>query len=196
MLPVNKKEKMIYVIGDTQCRAFWAPHFECRYVGPRTAHQLHRHDYLVKAELDTIPLGSKMLFTFGELDCRIHIFDQYRVFYTPIGRAIKNTVNKYLDYISSLNILDCNILSVIPAAEDEGVYDVPFFGTVQERVIITTVFNSVLKIECRHRGFKFIDVFDQLIDKQGQRKAEFSNSEHLTSDYGKLVYKKYFNKEK
>jgi hypothetical protein len=150
---------------------------------------------MVQEELNSIPITSPVLFSFGEIDCRIHIFMQYKRYYTAVDQAIKNTVDRYLDYLASLYVHDMYVLNVVPTGKQENAAGYPYYGTQEDRTVITTVFNSVLKISCRDRGMNFINVYDQLINKHGERREDLiADATHLNEKYGQIVYDKYFKK--
>lgn len=134
---------MIHIIGDSHSLMFAEIH-ECliHHIGPVTMHRIgrdslnicnfgiHNHDFIV--------------FVFGEIDVRCHIGIQR----DRHLRSEEDIINTLIDnFIRS--ILDCStgnnqlmICSVVPPTDTYFNPDFPFYGTLQDRVLLTNKLNT------------------------------------------------------
>ena len=78
------KKKIITVIGDSHSLLFQNPLFKIKYIGPATAFKLGYKDSTTQSRkkiikiLNGISPSSTVLLVFGEIDCRLHIYNVHR----------------------------------------------------------------------------------------------------------------------
>ena len=119
-------------------------------------------------EFRSIPPKSKVLFCFGEIDCRFHILKQSIQRDVEVEVVVEETVNKYVNVLKEFQALEYEILvwNVIPPTNPAKTNpEYPHYGKYSERIKATMLFNNFLKKKCTDFKFNFIDIYDQLIEK-------------------------------
>ena len=181
---------MIHIIGDSH-----AARFEkiggviIHYVGPWTAHNLHRHDSQICAVVNKLPINSSFLFGFGEIDCRIHIFYQSKIKNILENVLVSNTVEQYLKYILKFN-LPFGVLAVPPQGLQENIYSYQHYATREQRQQITNEFNLALEKACKLYNIGFINIWKY--EKVTWPDEDFEVDKcHIKSDVIKLLAKGY-----
>jgi hypothetical protein len=127
-------------------------------------------------ELWPIPPKSKVLFCFGEIDCRFHIIKQAEIQAVSIESIATETANKYSQVLKELQELGYEILvwNVIPPTNPATQNpEYPHYGNYSQRIIATEAFNEQLKRDAEANNFMFIDIYNNLIDKDRKANMEF-----------------------
>ncbi|MBU2513334.1 SGNH/GDSL hydrolase family protein [bacterium] len=182
------------------------PFFKCYRLGPVLAYNLCEENtttqgreklFQLLAELDP---GSYLLFCFGEIDCRAHIYLQSQKQKRTTGDIVTEVVERYFLAIKEVQELGFNTLvwNVIPSAPsdiNERIH-VPsqylFHGTSRERNDITGQFNRSLTLLCQEYNIPFISIFDQLINREGTVRRDYYCDEiHLGQTAMPLVLKQF-----
>ena len=176
----------VYVLGDSHAGIFLKRKpFIVHWFGPATAYKLkspgsttrsnerlfHILKYIVKDR-------DKVLMLFGEIDCRVHIYNQYikRDKRVPMEELIDETVASYgvvLERMKERGI-DFYVASVPPAAREGNIFGVPNYPPPEVRCFINRVFNDRLSDSCEKRGYRFIDAYSRVVDSEGFIRTEFS----------------------
>ena len=111
------------------------------------------------------------ILVFGEIDCRIHIHNQYEKNKgkSTISELIDKTIANYGDVLNQLSQLSINfaVYSVPPAGRAQNTFGYPHYASREIRGMITREFNQKLKLLCRERGYKFLDVYSAVCDRNG-----------------------------
>lgn len=127
--------------------------------------------------------GDIVIFCFGEIDCRCHVFKHIKknVTYQEI---IDDIVCKYIDAIK-INIQNCGaklkeicIYNVVPAVQKHNTPEcksVPYLGSDEERKSYVLYFNKRLKEECDLNNWIFFDIYDKYVDKNGFLNKKYSD---------------------
>jgi len=186
---------MIYTIGDSHTWSFRDnPDYRVLHLGARTAHQIEQHDDIVMTRVQHIRDGCKMLWILGEIDCRIHILLKHHQTKKSVRNLIIETVNKYLMYISKFNgKYAIYVMNIVPPGIQPNIYDYPTYGTRAQLKKIYESYNAELKKQCEMLCIPFVDIYDQMIGKDGYRKPELvSDDIHLNNVISKMVFNKYF----
>jgi hypothetical protein len=134
--------------------------------------------------LDQLPRGSRVLFGFGEIDCRVHLLKQVEKQSEDIETVVKNCVERYIGAIAELK-RDFQIIiwGVIPSTTAKETTNVRFpqYGSCLERNKVTKIFNKHLENLAHKHGFLFVTVFDQLVHKNGlTNDAYYIDQVHLS----------------
>lgn len=186
---------VVYVIGDSHTGIFLKRKpFVVFWLGPATAHNLGMRrsttnsNKKLRAVLDSLVTPrDKVLMVFGEVDCRIHIYNQYvtnreRL---SIEDVIGVTVEKYGEVLREIEGrgLDLYVASVPPGGKEGNVFGVPNYPPPDMRRVINRIFNEELAAFCRLYGLKFIDVYSTVVDADGFIKPEYSYADgtHLNT---------------
>ena len=126
-----------------------------------------------------IPPKSVCICVFGEIDCRVHVQRQAEKQGISIERNIEQIIENYLHFLKYLvnNNLNIVVYAPIPSQPDNINIDsmFPRFGTQLERNKITKIFNQKLKEKCIANNYKFVSLFENLINEDFTTKQEFLN---------------------
>jgi hypothetical protein len=179
------------IVGDSHAAIFESTNYIKRVgpkmIGHRTAFKLADHDNEVRDALR----GSynRILFVFGEIDCRFHIAQKANEFGIHILKQIEATASKYVKYVARLRSDGYNIaiLSITPQSRD------PFGSKIsyEERVMITQSMNCSYERYCKYLKIPFFNIYYDLITVDGFRKPELIKDRiHLGYDAGKIFLSK------
>ncbi len=142
------------------------------HLGPRLMYTFGRKKLeLLNINNYGIQDGDIVVFCFGEIDCRCHIykFENYK-------QTIIELVSDYMDAIG------INVRQVAPKKIKTCIYNVmptvelakslsfnnpeyPFLGSDSERKEYVSIINELLKRECEKRGYIFIEILDKYMDE-------------------------------
>tara|TARA_Y100000589_G_C27032819_1_gene579748 strand:+ start:285 stop:905 length:621 start_codon:yes stop_codon:yes gene_type:complete len=161
----------------------------------KTAYKLNEHDRRVRKIITPIK-DKHLIFSFGEVDVRIHIKLKHVQTGIPVKTLISNTANRYTDYIVKLRNegFDIHLFNIIPTGDFEGVefenwknnLVYPFTTSYAERQHYTLSLNNQYRKNCAVKRIPFIDIYDHLVDESGKRKEEliydFSHLNSKTAD--------------
>ena len=192
---------IIYVFGDSHAAIFQHEIFVVQGVGPATAYRLSSEKSSVQAKkkieeyISRFPKTKSkeyILFVFGEIDCRLHIYKAHKEKKISITRVVKNTVDAYgsflLDFRKQYPQFDILIFNVLPTGEQENIYNHRFFAVRETRIRITREMNRELESFCKKHQMVFINIFQKLIDKKGNRLKRYMLDEvHFTPEVVKFV---------
>lgn len=114
-----------------------------------------------------IPSGNKVLFCFGEIDCRAHLLKQSELQKRDIHNIIRECVDRYFSVIKDTKEqgFDVIVWNVMPSGitDDALEKEYPFYGTNIERNKVPKYFNEYLKQKLEKFNISFIDIFDKLV---------------------------------
>ena len=160
------------------------PYFKIYPIGPSLAYNLTKlgttnkgREIILGILENEIPIGSRVMFCFGEIDCRYHIFNQAREQNREFEEIVDDCVQHYFDFIKEVKAKGYEVLvwAVIPSARDFGYYD-PFYprmGTCAERNELTRCFNGKLKNLLDSESIKMISIFNQLVDDENVTRDQY-----------------------
>lgn len=153
---------------------------EAHDIGGGTAYGLHNADSesgaaaAIRRRLDMAPVHARLLFFFGEVDCRRAAWAAAEKTGDPIDRIIEGTVTAYVRFLDSLQAEGHGPITIVgpilPITDDER------FATVvrndpralpipqSERTRITDRFCALCRAACAERGWGYIDVADAMRD--------------------------------
>lgn len=177
---------LVYIVGDSHVlpyrgqKSFLIYHF-----GPATAYRLPSADSSTQSHRQLLSVLKKMnrkcdilVLVFGELDCRIHIYNQHMKSggVAPISNLIEGVVRKYATVLSELRDMQFRFIvhGITPAALEENIYNYPFYGCPNTRARISKEFNDKLRELCTESGYLFFDIYSHLADSNGMIRRDFS----------------------
>lgn len=176
---ISPSNDYIYVLGDSHAYSFTHPKFKIYCLGPVTAFNLNNNNSSTKGKLKLlktlkkIPKNNLVILVFGEIDCRLHIYNNYLKNNKKItlNKLIQNTIDNYEKVLKKVQNTHKNlaVFNVVPAGEQPNIYNYPFYGTREQRQNIAKKFNSKLKKICKKNHIIFIDIFNQLSTPKGNR---------------------------
>lgn len=200
----NNMHRRIAAIGDSHSLRCFENHTRIAdskaYLGHnkldgKTAYKLKDHDKRVRKIINPIK-DKHLVFSFGEVDIRIHIQLKHLQTGLPVETLIKNTAVRYTDYVAQLRGegFEIHVFNVIPTGDFTGTafenwrnnLSYPFITSYRERQSFTIKLNDEYRENCRIKRIPFIDIYDHLVDGSGKRKTEliydFSHLNAKTAD--------------
>ncbi|WP_424358258.1 SGNH/GDSL hydrolase family protein [Methanocella sp. MCL-LM] len=197
------KAPLIYVIGDSHSWAFKNQRsFIIRNIGPATAYNLVNRNSTIQSYRKLLKAVEKIdrkkdyvILTFGEIDCRVHFYNQYMKNNGKVSmdKLMDTTIENYGQVLSELRARGVNFLvyGVLPAARDVVRYPPYATKKIREEVVnsfksnyhyqaspemrsyINRRFNQKLKAYCLAHQYKYLDIYPVVADKQGFVRDEF-----------------------
>jgi len=187
---------LVHVIGDSHAKVFRGQRlFIVHHMGAATAHNLAKASSTTSSNRKLFDAISRMrsgdfaVLVFGEIDCRIHIYNQYEKNdrKRPIRELIDDTVFNYGVIMEELTRLGIRfaVYGVPPATKARNEYHYTFYAPPEEHCRISGMFNERLKGLCARNDYPFIDVYSRFSDEDGFMLREYAADEvHLN---GKTV---------
>lgn len=171
----------IHTIGDSHCYCGWEniSNVITHHLGPKLCHSFGN------SELDISKFGINkndvVIFCFGEIDCRCHVFK-----HITENKSYKNIIDELTDkYLSSIkncmkeiNAKITSVFNVVPPVNKFNTpenQDYPYLGKDEERKSYVLYFNEKLKEKCKEYGYNFFDVYNHYSDDDGFLRKEFSD---------------------
>jgi lysophospholipase L1-like esterase len=198
---------VVFVIGDSHTISFLGEKiFRVYHLGAATAYNLKNANNSTKSNeqlfhvLRSIDKRKDIvILTFGEIDCRIHIYNQFKknAEHISVEELINKTINSYGEVMKRLDAMgiDFFIYSVPPASRQENFYNYPFYANQQMRIEINKKFNQLLKQYCLSHNYKYIDIYSHTADNQGLIKLEYARDDvhlrNITHYVKEVLSKKY-----
>ncbi|MDY0313769.1 MAG: hypothetical protein RBR32_01700 [Bacteroidales bacterium] len=198
---------MIHVIGDSHVSFFigkneivpeYPPYcginnqFSVYRIGAPIAFNLLKENTTYKARekiLYILPLilpEDKVLFSFGEIDCRYHIGKNVRRGYSQahnVYKCVERYVDGLLDLMYNFSNISFGVWGPIPSTklpQSCSSRDCPITGDMLERNQITLTFNVFLEQKSKEFGFKFFTLFYDLVDSyMGTDLSYYMDNIHL-----------------
>lgn len=193
---------LIHVIGDSHTGSFKRSKlFVVHYIGPATAYNLKKNKSTTNSKKKLFTIIDKIkrkrdfvMLVFGEIDCRIHIYNQYKKNNgrLTIIELIDKTISNYGYVLEQLNHMGITffIYGISPASKQGNVYGYPFYAPAEIRSEIYREFNERLKKFCKKNGYRYMDIYLKVSDKNGFTLEEYANGDvHLNSKVKKFVRK-------
>jgi lysophospholipase L1-like esterase len=183
----------VYVIGDSHTNVFnHSLLFLVYHIGPATAFNLinirsSTDSYeKIKKILLTVKKGDVVILVFGEIDCRIHIFYQFKKHQEKmsLSELIDKTVHNYGEYIKMLKKqgIELCICGITPVGEEKNIYNYPYYAERHVQSSIYNEFNSKLKSYCEYSGVQFLNIYPLTSDASGfLQKAYSDDGLHLNA---------------
>jgi lysophospholipase L1-like esterase len=190
---------LIHVIGDSHGKVFRGHRqFIVHHLGASTAHNLIKSSSTTNSNkklfnlVERINSRDVVLLVFGEIDCRIHIYYQYKRNNEKktIAELIDETISNYGAILNQLHNLNINFIvhGVPPATQVRNEYRYPFYASPEVHCQINALFNESLKTFCKANGYPYIDIHSQFSDDNGFMLQEYAADEiHLNSNVADYV---------
>lgn len=189
----TRNKLLIHVIGDSHVKVFRRNlPFVAHHIGAATAYNLKKKNSAINSNeklfniISRIGKKDTVILAFGEIDCRIHAYYQFRKNdekYT-ISEILDMTVSNYGEVIEQVRALGVNpcVYSVPPATMVGNEYNFPYYATPEMRGEITRMFNEKLKEFCKRNDYVYIDVYSKVCDEKGLMLKEYAADKiHLNS---------------
>jgi len=124
-----------------------------------------------------LPLGSKVLFCFGEIDCRAHLLKQAEIRGRSIQEITRACVDRYFSVIKETKErgFEVIVFNAIPSGILDNAIKVefPYYGTNFERNSVSKYFNKYLKQKLNKYNISFINIFDKLVSENFETNTNY-----------------------
>ena len=187
-----KGEKFVHVIGDSHTLAFQDCILKVHYIGAVTAYNLVNENSSSKGReklfkvINSLKKGEIVLLVFGEIDVRIHIYNQYmkKKKKISIEKLVNNVVRNYGQVIEEIKEKDLRVCvyNIVPPGPLGNIYHYPHYAKWELRLKITQMMNKQLQDFCRKNGIFFVDIFDQVINQEKVSGTSFRKGEYIFDD--------------
>lgn len=194
---------LIYVIGDSHAKVFEKQKmFIVYHLGAATAYKLKdkvsttNSNQKLFSVIKRIKKRDIVMLVFGEIDCRIHIYNEHKKSGISIRGLIGQTISRYGDVLRQLDARGVNffVLGVPPASRRKSIlptsvfYGLQFYASSDIRSKINREFNQRMKDFCQENYYKYIDVYSKTSDKNGFMMEEYAKDDiHLNNKAVRLI---------
>ncbi len=196
--PVTSPVTPIYCLGDSHVCLFsgqdaiqpgWPtpsadllPFFVTCHLGgvlaynlPRTGTTSQGRENLFAALQKTVPAGSTVLLSFGEIDCRAHVLKQAARRSVPLETIVAECLENYFQVVREVQALGFPVVvynavpSAIPrAGKTTRDDDYIAVGSLPERNAAIQEFNAGAKRRCGECGAKFLETAPAFVTAEGK----------------------------
>ncbi|MDQ3098171.1 MAG: SGNH/GDSL hydrolase family protein [bacterium] len=178
-------KQVIEVIGDSHTLLFQSEYFNINYIGPATAYNLgstnstnKSRDQVLRVIEEGQKHGSKyFLFVLGEIDARIHIYNQHKKKNLPIDECISFAITRYLEFLGEIQkknpVIQIIICNIFPPGEQDNVYKYEYYADRNTRMDITRRMNNEIENQIEEKAFIYINVYSALLDDRGERISKY-----------------------
>ncbi len=175
----------VFRIGDSHCINGWCgPLHTYKHCGSLLCYTFGKHPF-AKCDLNRYQIFDNhvVVFCFGEIDCRCHIYkhvSESRTYQSIIDDIVKNyftAIQAHVQKTIAKNLTIC-VYNVVPPVRKETVEQDPEYpcrGTDNERKSYVLYFNQKLKEYCEEYRYIFFDIYDNYCDEDGFIKKELSD---------------------
>jgi hypothetical protein len=164
----------IHTFGDSHSYAGWdqIPNINIHHLGPKLCFSIGRDGISIKDGFNVTD-GDMVVFCFGEIDCRCHIY-KYITEDNDYKHIIDSIVESYFveikKAVSSYSNLKTAVYNVVPPIQKYNTLEAPeypYLGTDEERKAYVLYFNEKIKQQCMEYNYIFFDIYNKFIDKNG-----------------------------
>jgi hypothetical protein len=175
----------IHVLGDSHTnvfRDFVVPKYPEFKVASWAfcAHNLYRKGEIADYICCNVKPNDQILWAFGEIDCRIHLFKQWKKQDVSLGKLIDETVENYLKSCWSVTDNEFAIYNVVPAGCWAKETSLPDYAPLPIRILCHTELHAKIELMCQTESVPVIDVWPAVLGDDGCAKREYRTDEvHL-----------------
>jgi lysophospholipase L1-like esterase len=173
--------------------------FILHHIGPATAYNLCSQSSSTKSNSKLCKVLRKInkerdivVLVFGEIDSRIHIYNQYMKHEKAISipQLIDKTIQNYgkiLDQIEKEGF-SFLVFGIPPASREGNIYNYPFYADEETRIFISRTFNKKLKQFCAQKNYRYLDIQSRFADSSGLISKAFALDKiHLNEKAGAII---------
>lgn len=191
---------MIYLIGDSHIDHYFAnldiPHKNC-HESNITMHRIGRDNTLINFKEEYNSLDNIFILSYGEIDCRCHIYKQVSYGYDYKDVCIILVTNYFNTIFSNIKkykmILVCSIPPVVRLSDysikNNCANDAfPIIGSDDERIQYMLYMNSLIEEKCKEYGYVYLHINDYY--KRGDESFNYElsdNSIHVNKSQNKYI---------
>ncbi len=178
---------LVFVAGDSHSLSlsFQLP-FIVYHFGGSTAYNIMKENSTIGTKEKLFSLAKKinkkkdiLMLVFGEIDCRIHIFRQFKKSGETLKmeQIIDQVIDNYFTGINKLKSMGINLVvyGIPPASYQKNIYKYDYYAEPKVHSFIKKTFNEKLKERCQKTGIKYLEIFYKYSDKDGFILPEYTN---------------------
>jgi hypothetical protein len=192
---------MIYVVGDSHVGLFVGhEEFQTFHIGEPTAYNLvelkstNQSFKKLNEAMDKMEKRSRVILCVGEIDCRIHIYYQYRKTGRSMEKLISATVERYVEichYLRINNFIPVGC-SIPPAGYEGNDYNYPYYAQSQMRAYIYDRFHKMQRewlYNVPEQCERYLDLYASTVHKESGLVLEHYTTDgvHLNQNAFKFV---------
>lgn len=174
-----------YVIGDSHTLNFLHEAFIINHIGPATAYKLNFEKSTTNSKKKVLNILENIykykpinvIFVFGELDSRIHIFKISKEKKIDVNTLIVKTVESYIEFLKFVKkefpLINIYVFNILPPGEEENIYNFSYYADIDKRREIAIKMNKVLQNKVDSNNYRFINIYNRLINRKGERKKKY-----------------------
>lgn len=190
---MNDKGRL-HVFGDSHASACFDRFADADiyWLGPVTMHRVARDGAaFVEKYVPSSHSRDIFVFVFGEIDVRCHVGRVAEKQGVARENVISETVSNYVKRISeAMKGRDARVVlsSVVPPSDYRDDPDFPTYGTIDDRIAITSAMNRALNVEAARHGFVFLDFSKFYADRTGRlRVVKSDGAVHIGLDHTRQI---------
>ena len=176
------RRSTIHTFGDSHCKHGWQMMngVVAHHVGPVLCHTFGTDLSRFTLRDHEFRHGDTIVFSFGEIDCRCHVYKQSTEI-RPYTQVIDSLVHNYFKSIqirtAGIPFYRICVYNIVPPVRKDTFEDTdyPCRGTDDERKMYVQYFNKKLKEYCIQYEYMFIDVYDDFADADGFLQTDLSD---------------------
>jgi lysophospholipase L1-like esterase len=145
---------------------------------------------LMKA-IETVTPEETVIMTFGEIDCRGHIYKHHIKQNKPINVIIDKTIERYGTVLNDLRNRGIKIIvcGIPPPGHQDNILAFEYFS-MEERPYVYKQFNSALRVFCEKNNYKYLDIYSKTVGEDGFTQPEYAADEvHLSTKAQPFLFK-------
>ncbi len=176
---------LIHTIGDSHSYNGWHGIIS-HHLGPILCYSFGK-EKLNRCDIRKMNIkdGDTIIFCFGEIDCRCHVYKHINNI-TTYQTIINNIIDNYFDAIelniitSQIKLKNICIYNVVPPIQKYNTSEnpeFPYLGSDDERKSYVLYFNELLKLKCIKYNYIFFDIYDKYTDNNGFLRKDLSDGD-------------------
>lgn len=167
----------LIVIGDSHTWVFKG-FCDILHIDNPTAYNIHNHRDKIEKALRKDELN---LFSFGDIDCRVHIYNQHKKTGKSINLLIHKTVQRYINFVLYYsNDYKIKILSLPPCGTQGNRFNKEYYADYRTMKYIYFIFNCILEAKCLECNLSFVNYYlDAVNEKMDRKKEMIADEAHL-----------------
>lgn len=122
--------------------------------------------------------GDIVVFSFGEIDCRSHMYEYDNQYKYAINRIVSLYFNSIKDNVDQFQNITTIVFNVIPVARVNSINNNPDFPTIgsdKDRKKYVEHMNRLIEYHCRMNNYHFLDVYSEYSDEEGYLNENLSD---------------------
>lgn len=164
----------IHTFGDSHSKEGWdgVANIQIHHLGPKLCFSIGRDGIIIKDGYNVMN-GDTVIFSFGEIDCRCHVYKhltESNTYKEIIDAIVDNYFIQIQTAVNTVDALKTVIYNVVPPIQKDNTSqdaNFPHLGTDDERKEYILYFNQKLKQRCTEYNFLFFDIYNKYTDSNG-----------------------------